>query len=184
MNNWADDEAPRVSSTSNENWQDTTETDKPSSSSTTNSSSGGGGGRGCMFWSCLALGIVFTILFVISASLEFNDIKSAIMWAIFYIIQAILAIFGLVRILCCKGMLTMPILIVSLAMLIWSLVLIGLSAYDLAKAESGGDAQGGDADNRTDKEEIGFELGGAILGALSTIYHVCLVKCCDKKPEQ
>lgn len=177
--NWADaDQAPHVSSTSNENWQDSTENDKPSTS--TKSSSG----RGCKFWTCLALGIVFTILFVISASLEFNDVSLVFMWATFYIIQAILAIIGLIRLLCCKGMLTMPILIVSLAMLLWSLVLIGLAAADFSKAVPGGETQGGDTDNRTNKEEIGYELGGAILGTLSTIYHICLVKCCDKKPEE
>jgi hypothetical protein len=135
----------------------------------------------CLLWFKLALGIILTVLFVISASLEFNDTSRVIMWFLFYLFNAILAGVGVIRPFCLTQLLSKPILLVSGCMLVWAVVLVGLAASDLAKTKPGGSTEGGDADNRTYRQEVGFELGGAILGLLSAIYHVVMVMCCDKK---
>lgn len=97
--------------------------------------------------------------------------------------HAILAMLGVIRPFCCTQLLGKPILLISVGMFVWSVILMGLAAYDLAKAEKGGPTEGGDANNSTNRQEIGFELGGALLGVLSTIYHIVMVQCCDKKDD-
>ena len=90
----------------------------------------------------------------------------------------------MIRPFCCTLLLSKPILVVALMMSIWSIILLGLAASDLAKAPKGGSTQGGDANNRTYREEVGFEMGGALLGILSCIYHVVMVQCCDKDSKE
>lgn len=87
----------------------------------------------------------------------------------------------MIRPFCCTVILSKPILVVALLMSVWSIILLGLAASDLAKANKGGSTQGGDANNRTYREEVGFEFGGALLGVLSCVYHVLMVQCCDNQ---
>ena len=82
----------------------------------------------------------------------------------------------------CKAMWTKPLLFVSGAMLIWSLVLLSLAAVDLSKSNKGGSTQGGDANNQTNRQEVGFELGGSILGCMSCLYFMSMCACLDKAP--
>jgi hypothetical protein len=185
---WIDEEAPADAKASNTSWSAGEQ--EPSNADASNWQADASSdapkeepkksGR-CFLYFKLAIGVILSVVFVISASLEFNDTDKVIMWFIFYVIHAILAMFGVVRPFCLTQLLSKPMLLVSMGMLVWSLVLMGLAAWDLAKAEKGGATQGGDANAQTYRQEVGFELGGAILGILSTIYHVAMVQCCDKK---
>ena len=172
-----------------ENWQETPADNAPAASSssgaatfTPGTSSSEKKGRECTFWLNLFISVVLVILFIVAASVEWNDAKGAIMWGIFYIVHAVLAIVGTLRFFMCKRMLTKPILFVSGCILIWSIVLLCLAAVDLSRTKKGGSKGGGDAKNRTYREEIGYELGGSILGCLSCIYFFCMCMCCDKAP--
>lgn len=139
-------------------------------------------GRGCMWWTHLFLGTVLSILFIVAASLQWTDKNLSLQWGIFYVIHAILAILGTLRLCMCKGMLTKPILFTGAAMLIWSIVLLCIAAVDLSKTPK--NTPGEDTNNRTARQEIGFELGGAILGCLSCIYFIMMCMCCDKAPKK
>jgi hypothetical protein len=175
-NNWAED-APAADADYSGGVTGTAATSTtPSSSETTTSK------RGCSFWVNMFIAIVFAILFIVAASVEWNDVNRAVMWGIFYICHAVLALVGVLRMCMCKSMLTKPILLTSAAMLIWSIVLLSLAAVDLSKSVKGGETQGGDSNRRTYREEIGYELGGSILGCLSCIYFFCMCMCCDKAP--
>jgi uncharacterized integral membrane protein len=169
------------------NWQQESTNPAPASASSSNdspSSSGNNNKRKCCWWTHLFCGVVLSILFIVAASLEWNDVNLALMWGIFYIVHAILAIVGTIRLVMCKSMLTKPLMFVSGAMLVWSLVLLSLASVDLSKSAKGGSTQGGDSPNQTNREEVGFELGGSILGCVSCIYFLNMCLCLDKAPQK
>lgn len=58
----------------------------------------------------------------------------------------------------------------SLAMMVFSIVLVILSAVAFSKADASD--EGPDAEELNDKEEKAFEMGGAILGFVSTVFHL------------
>lgn len=175
----ADEEAQKEQDS---NWASTDNEDFTPGVSSNAASSSGETKRGCTFWLYLFLGTVLSILFIIAASLQWTDANLNLMWGIFYVAHAVLAIVGTLRMCMCKAMLSKPILFVSGAMLLWSIALLIVAAVDLSKTPSGGAKEGGDASNRTERQEIGYELGGSILGCLSCIYFFCMVLCCDTAP--
>jgi hypothetical protein len=66
-------------------------------------------------------------------------------------------------------------------MIVWSVVYIVIDALDFKDTPKGGSKEGGDNDNQTRRQELGYDLGGASLVCLSAIYHATMVKCCVNK---
>ena len=132
-------------------------------------------------WVRIGLGLILTALFCICAYYEFNDQKLAYMWAIFYLLHAILALAATLRVCMCTSLLTLPLLILAGGMLLWSLILMAIAAADVAKTPKGGSTQGGGSDNQTPLVEAGFNLGGSLIGVLSATYYMVDIKCCTKK---
>lgn len=132
----------------------------------------------CCKWGALGVSCAFFVLFVASSTVQDNDTDgSAIPYLLFYALHAIIALayilahciftqrfHGLV-----KGL--------SIGMFIWSIVFLIVSSVQFSKTSSGGAEEGGDNPNATKKEEIGYEIGGALLGALSCLFHYGMVRC-------
>jgi hypothetical protein len=130
--------------------------------------------------------ILFFGVFVYSATTQDND-ADGWQWTIFYSLNAALVAAFVVYYVCCFPLKVLYLL--ATAMGVWSIVYIVIAALKFKDAPKGGpDAGTGDNDNMTEREEIGFEMGGAALGLLSALYHVCIAKCCinkeGKKPEE
>jgi Transmembrane family 220, helix len=111
----------------------------------------------------------------VSAILQHND-QGILQWIIFYYALAVLALVGIALhgglFVAHKqegGVVKRSLYGACLVLLVYSIVLTIISALKLADA-SAADA-GEDAANLNDKEEKGFELGGALLGMLSVVFH-------------
>jgi hypothetical protein len=92
---------------------------------------------------------------------------------------AIPAVF-LVYYMCCFPSIAMYILTAAVA--IWSIVYIVISSLKLKDTPKGGDTTGtGDNANQTLRQEYAYELAGASIGLVSSLYHACMAKYCANK---
>jgi hypothetical protein len=122
----------------------------------------------------LFIQVFLVFLFLASFAVQFNDAADVIAWIIFYFAQAVLA-FGMAVYLtypqkyfdCYSRQRGLAQMAGSLA--IWSLVLVVIASIDMAKTPSGGEEEGGDNDSATKREEIAYELGGAMLGLVAAL---------------
>jgi len=128
------------------------------------------------------LSILLTALFIISAAVQTNDENDVASYMTFYSLNAILTIVASLQqnIERCNdrspaSQLTKATLFcfygLSILLGVWSIVLIGISANGLMSVEDPGD-ESIDNPSATEKENIGYEMGGASLGLTSVIYHV------------
>jgi hypothetical protein len=92
---------------------------------------------------------------------------------------AIPAVF-LVYYMCCFPPIALYILTAAVA--IWSIVYIVITSLKLKDTPKGGDTTGtGDNVNRTLRQEYIFELAGASVGLVSSLFHACMAKYCVNK---
>jgi hypothetical protein len=130
----------------------------------------------------LLISTAFLALFVYSATTQNND-SDKLKWVIFYALSASLAALFMVSYMCCFPAKVFYVL--SVGMIIWSIVIIVMTAMDFKKTEKGGAKVGtGDNDNQTLRQELGYELGGASLSLLSSLYHMTMVCCCMNKQKK
>jgi hypothetical protein len=124
------------------------------------------------------IGLFFFALFLLSAIFQHND-QGVLVWIIFYYALAVLALVGVAlhgglfvshRQTGGGGAFMRALDGFCLALLLYAIVLAIISAVKLAGASP--DDAGADAENLNDVEEKGFELGGAILGMLSAMFHL------------
>lgn len=176
----------------------TTELDTPTSQSTTDTTtnknnnggddSPGSSSKRSFTCSCgaamvLLISTAFLGLFVYSAIVQNND-GDGLQWLIFYALNGALVAMFMLYYMCCFPQ--KAIYGLGFGMTVWAIVYIVIASLNFRDAPKGGDKAGtGDNDNQTLREEIGYEIGGASLGALSALYHVFMVKCCvnKNKPE-
>jgi uncharacterized membrane protein len=133
----------------------------------------------------LLISTAFLAIFVYSATTQNND-SDKLQWLIFYSLSTALVALFMISYLCC-GIFFPARAFYGLAvgMSIWAIVIIVLTALDFAKAEKGGAKTGtGDNDNQTLRQELGYELGGASLSLLSSLYHTLMVCCCVNKEKK
>jgi hypothetical protein len=132
----------------------------------------------CRKWAALAISSAFFVLFVASSTVQDNDTGgSAISYLLFYALHAIVALCYVLS----HCIFTQRFLRVSqglsVGMFVWSIVFLIVSSVQFSNTSSGGTEAGGDNPNATKKEEIGYEIGGALLGALSCLFHFLMVRC-------
>jgi hypothetical protein len=65
------------------NWQQESTNPAPSSASSKDSPSSGNNERKCCWWTHLFCGVVLSILFIVAASLEWNDVNLAVRKLVF-----------------------------------------------------------------------------------------------------
>jgi hypothetical protein len=124
---------------------------------------------------------LFFATFVYSSVVQQND-RNGIQWLLFYAFHAMIPVMYMLHISCCFP--EKIIYGVAVAMGIWSVVYIIISAVNLSKTAPGGEKVGtGDDDNRTLYDELLFELCGSTLTLVSVLYHVMMMRCCAKKNE-
>jgi hypothetical protein len=127
----------------------------------------------------LMISTAFFALFVYSATTQHND-SDKLQWLLFYALSAILVALFMISYMCCFP--AKAFYVLSLGMIIWSIVIIVMTVPDFKKAEKGGSKVGtGDNDNQTLRQELGYELGGASLSLLSSLYHITMLCCCVNK---
>jgi Transmembrane family 220, helix len=130
----------------------------------------------------LTISTAFLALFVYSATTQNND-SDKLKWLLFYSLSAALAGLFMVSYMCCFP--ARAFYVLSVGMAIWAIVIITWTAIDFSKAEKGGAKEGtGDNDNQTLRQELGYELGGASLSLLSSLYHITMVCCCVDKSKK
>lgn len=133
----------------------------------------------CCFIAQLIISSLFFATFVYSSVVQQNDLNG-IQWILFYAIHAMIPVMYMMQITCCFP--EKIIYGVAVAMGIWSMVYLIISAVNLSQTAPGGEKVGtGDDDNRTLYDELLFELFGSILTFVSVIYHVTMMRCCSKK---
>jgi Transmembrane family 220, helix len=121
----------------------------------------------------IGVGLFFFAIFLMSAIFQYND-QGIMVWLIFYYALAVLALVGVA--LHCglfvsnREFIKKGLYGACLALLVYSVVLTIISALAVAKADP--EDKGEDAENFNDKEEKGFELGGAMLGMVSVAFNV------------
>mmetsp|Transcript_8428 Transcript_8428/g.12212 ORF Transcript_8428/g.12212 Transcript_8428/m.12212 type:complete len:177 (-) Transcript_8428:45-575(-) len=133
----------------------------------------------CGLFAGYFLCFAFLVIFIVSATFQDNDGSERYLWTIFYIMHATIAALVLLFKSCFSAWKTkaeLPLLLLSLAMIIWSIVMITKSAIEIPQASGDGE----DSENFSDEEEKIFELSGSILGLISTIYHALFWQCCGK----
>jgi hypothetical protein len=117
-------------------------------------------------------GLLFSLLFLYSFAVQFNDTDSVGTWAIFYLLHGLLAVMGLINLLKIRTIMV----VLAGGMIVWSIVMIITASLDLAKTEAGGGVEGGDNNNATVREEKAYELAGACVGTMSGLFHFFLFK--------
>lgn len=134
------------------------------------------GGR-CFLWMTSIVSLFFLVIFVISAFFQGNDTDGrGVVWWIFYALHAVLAACCLcLRWAKCVVCIEKPVQLLSGLMVVYSIVLIAISAKKVSDATTS--APGGDSEAFNDKEEKTLELSGASLGLASAIFHIILWKC-------
>jgi hypothetical protein len=136
----------------------------------------------CGAFMILIISTAFFVLFVYSATTQGND-SDKLQWLLFYALSATLVALFMVSYMCCFPAKVFYVL--TLGMIIWSIVIIVLTSLDFKKAEKGGAKEGtGDNDNQTLRQELGYELGGASLSLLSSLYHITMICCCVDKQKK
>ena len=118
------------------------------------------------------------------------------MWIVFYALQAVLAGLVLLQLLshhccgcggCCRQLklkLHMTVLLaISASLVLWSIVLVIVSARQVIKRNGDDDdddddeSGGGDMNFANEREEYMFEVFGALLGLISALFHGSIVVC-------
>lgn len=117
--------------------------------------------------------ILLFALFIYAAVVQNND-SDAVVWYLFYALHAVLP--ATVILHCVFPAKVTYVL--SAVMVLYSLVLIIISAVNLAGVKEGEKTQNGQSSLQ---EELAFELGGACLGLISAVYHGGVVKCMQKR---
>lgn len=125
------------------------------------------------------ISLILIAIFVYSAIVQGNDEGDAIQWIIFYSLNAVVPAIFLMHYICCFPVRVLHLF--SVAMVIWSIVLIVIASLKLSDTAAGGGVSGGDNDNATLQEEYIFELAGASIGLVSSLFHSLMAKCCVKK---
>jgi len=129
-------------------------------------------------WS-ISLGLL--AIFIISAVLQGNDASSSLNWLLFYAFHATTAALFFFFRACFQKMrecMDKPLLALGAGMLVWSIIMVGISGKKLSDASSSN--AGGDSSKFNDKEEKALEVAGATFGMFSAIYHVMVWKFCCK----
>lgn len=127
----------------------------------------------------LSISAFLFVLFVASSVVQDNDTgATAFVYLIFYALHAIVAGAYFFSHFMCKSIFTRIVTGLGGGMLVWSIVLVVISSIDYSKTSAEDDVTdaGGDNPNATKKEEIAYEIAGAALGAISSIYHVCMAR--------
>ena len=144
----------------------------------------------CCSFGCIFLGLISLVLcglFVYSAVVQDND-ADGLQWIMYYSFNALVpVVFLIYYYTSCFPV--MAIHLLSALTAIWSIVYIVIASLKVQDTPSGGATDGtGDNDNQTLQEEYIFELAGASIGLLSSLYHPIVAKCCvmkdDKKVEE
>jgi len=132
--------------------------------------------------SMIAASIILTATFAYSAIVQYNDADSVASYATFYAFHAVLPFsivlqqtLGRWRGCCDRGAKRL-FWAAAGALACWSVALIVIPAAKLPLIERGGPEVGGDNDGATESEELVYEIAGAALGLLSTIYHVVWIQ--------
>lgn len=139
-----------------------------------------GARQGC-FCRCLRMSFsgILLVLFAVSTGLQFNDEDFSIMWTLFYLLHVIIILL-ILALDHQRSTLTVEIIWTSLipviGVILWSLVLVVVSGWELARASSGGSEEGGDNPAATEEEEKAYELAGGCLGVFSAVYHGIMLK--------
>lgn len=130
----------------------------------------------CKKWAGLIISASLFVVFVASTTVQENDEDGgAIPYLLFYALHAIVALSYILSHCIFTQRFHRLVQVLSVAMFIWSVVFLIVSSVRFSDAESGGAEEGGDNPDATNKEEIGYEIGGAILGAVSCVFHLCMV---------
>lgn len=117
--------------------------------------------------------ILLFALFIYAAVVQNND-SDVVVWYFFYALHAVLPA---TVILHCVFPAKITY-VLSAVMVIYSLVLIIISAVNLGGVKEGEQTQNGQSSLQ---EELAFELGGACLGLISAVYHGGVVKCMQQR---
>lgn len=135
----------------------------------------------CVRYSNWGISLGLLVIFIIAAIVQDNDASSSLNWLLFYAFHATTAaVFFFFR-ACFKSMrecMDKPLLALGAGMLVWSIVMVGISGKKLSDAKSSD--PGGDSSKFNDKEEKALEVAGAAIGMFSAIYHVMIWKFCCK----
>ena len=133
---------------------------------------------GCIFLNLISL--AFIGLFVYSAITQTNDVDG-LQWIIFYSINAAIPAFFVVRYTFCSCFPVKLIYLFSVIATIWSIVYIVISSLNL---KDGGSSGAGENENPTLRQDIIFELAGASVCLISSLYHLFITKCCIKTEDK
>jgi hypothetical protein len=132
----------------------------------------------CCQWTGLAVSAAFFVLFVASSTVQDNDTNgSAIPYLIYYALLAMNALCYILSHCIFTQRFLRLVQGLSVSMFIWSIVFLIVSSVQFSNTSSGGANAGGDNPNATKKQEVGYEIGGALLGALSCLFHYAKVRC-------
>ena len=120
-----------------------------------------------------AAALLLFVLFGYGAFVQGNDDGAVLMWTIFYIVHALANVVALVGYICTfiESVICTTMFRANLAMIVWSTVLVLITAVQLSKTEHGGDVAGGDMPKAEEREEKAYELAGATLGLVSASCH-------------
>jgi hypothetical protein len=130
--------------------------------------------RSCRSITLLLVSTIFLGLFVFSAIVQNNDLQG-IQWIVFYSVHAAIAAAFIVHWTCCFPEKLFYLL--TVAMTVWSIVYVVMGSIQLSKTEKGGP----DTENdRTEFEDVAFELAGACIGLASTFWHGFMTRFCVK----
>ncbi|KAG7348911.1 transmembrane family 220 helix protein [Nitzschia inconspicua] len=144
----------------------------------------------CFNFSCscgavaiLLVSCAFLAVFVFSAIVQKNDLSDHMQWLLFYSLSAAVVALFMISYMCCFP--TKAFYVLSVGMSIWAIVIIIMTALEFSKSEKGGPKEGtGDNDSQTLRQELGYELGGASLSLISSLYHTMILCCCVNKEKK
>lgn len=125
----------------------------------------------------LLISTAFFGLFVYSAIVQNNDTNDRLQWLIFYSLSAsLVGLFMVSYMGCCFP--SKAFYVLSTGMSIWAIVILILSALAFKDTVKGAAL----------RQELGYEMGGASISLLSSLYHTTMICCCvankDKKGEE
>jgi hypothetical protein len=130
-------------------------------------------------YGCMVISAILFVLFVASTVVQKNDTGgTAILYLIFYALHAVVAGAYILSHCMCTPCFYKIVNTLAFPMLVWSITLMIISSVQYSKTTPEDDIieAGGDNPNATKREEIAYEIAGAILGALSTMFHIFMVR--------
>ena len=135
----------------------------------------------CLNWST---SLFFLGIFILSATFQENDGSGSIIWLLYYALHAVMVAFYFFFRACANvACVDKPLLALGGAMLIFSVVMVSISAAKLSSADASDPGQ--DAAKFNDKEEKAFEVAGSTLGLISAMYHIAIWKfCCQSAKKE